>query len=49
MELHRKTVVQGQYVVSDTHYTAVHDCEYECGEEGQRPQRGRSPVEHGEL
>ena len=39
-------VAQGQYVVSDTRCPALHDCELEREEAGQRPQRGRSPVEH---
>ena len=45
-----KQVAQGQYVVSDTRCPAVHDCKFEWGEAGQRPRRGRSPVEHrGDL
>ena len=39
-------VAQGQYVVSDTRCPALSDCESEGGEAGQRPRRGRSPVEH---
>ena len=41
-----KQVAQGQYVVSDTRCPALHDCEMEREEAGQRPQRGQSPVEH---
>ena len=41
-----KQVAQGQYVVSDTRCPAFHDCELDWEEAGQRPQRGRSPVEH---
>ena len=44
--LYRQQVAQGQYMVSDTRCPAVHDCEFEQGEAGQRPRRGRSPVEH---
>ena len=39
-------VAQGQYMVSDTLCPALSDCELELGEAGQRPRRGRSPVEH---
>ena len=39
-------VAQGQYVDSDTCCPALSDCELEWGEAGQRPRRGRSPVEH---
>ena len=44
-----KPVAQGQYVyyvVSDTLCAALHDCEFKWKEAGQRPRRGRSPVEH---
>ena len=37
-------VAQRQYVVSDTRCPALHDCEWEWEEAGQRPQRGQSPV-----
>ena len=33
-------------MVSDTRCPALHDCEFEQGEAGQRLRRGRSPVEH---
>ena len=33
-------------MVSDTHCPALSDCELEWGEAGQRPRRGRCPVEH---
>ena len=33
-------------MVSDTRCPALHDCEMEREEAGQRPRRGRSPVEH---
>ena len=39
-------VAQGQYVVSDTRCPALSDCELEWEGAGQRPRRGRSPVEH---
>ena len=42
----KKQVAQGQYVVSDTRCPALHDFELEWEEAGQRPQRGRCPVEH---
>ena len=38
-------VAQGQYVVSDTRCPALHDCELVWEEAGQRPWRGRSPVD----
>ena len=41
--------IHGQYVVSDTHCPALHDYELVCKEAGQRPRRGRSPVEHGNF
>ena len=41
--------IHGQYVVSDTHCPALHDYELVCEEAGQRPQRGQSPVEHGDF
>ena len=33
-------------MVSDTCCPALHDCELVCEEAGQRPRRGRTPVEH---
>ena len=33
-------------MVSNARCPALHDCEFELGEAGQRPQRGISPVEH---
>ena len=42
----REQVAQGQYVVSDTRCPALHNCELDWGEAGQRPRRGQSPVEH---
>ena len=41
----KEQVAHGQYVVSDTRCPVLHDCKLEW-EAGQRPQRGRSPVEH---
>ena len=41
-----KPVTKGQYVVSNTRCPALHACELEWKEAGQRPRRGRSPVEH---
>ena len=41
-----KPVAQGQYVVSDSRCPALHDVGFEWWEAGQRPRRGRSPVEH---
>ena len=44
-----KQVAQGQYVVSDTRCPALHGCESEWEEAGQRPRRGQSPVEQGDF
>ena len=43
-----KQVAQGQYLVSDTRCPALQGCKLEW-EAGQRPRRGRSPVEHRGL
>ena len=39
-------LTQEKNVVSNTHCSALHDCELEWDEAGQLPQRGLSPVEH---